>query len=318
MLPRGTPPTAAPASPTPGLIYSGDIDAGMFQLLLFSTSASGNVPPIRTFDGYLPFGADKDGVWSVNLGGSVLAPSPAPTSNSSVTHYSPHGRVLANIEMQPGYGAAAGATDAAGTIYVADGYVGIFDPENDVYECYFPDGFAQVDEFAAGSNGLAHPFATLELAASSCNASSLTIDGDGRLWIAAGFMGENFPALGWHVLEYPAHAKGFASPLRSIALTTTTTGPSIAVDAAGNLYVGESGALVRYAPTSDRPQTILSGQGQYFVTIDAHDDVFVQIASLDGFSAVIEELKPGGGAPSRFISGSKTELAGAAGLAVTR
>ena len=199
-------------------------------------------------------------------------------------------------------------------------YVDVFFGSGCASLCTVPGGDGIIMVFAPGASGNAAPIRTIcgphtKLALSG----GIAIDSMDRLYVT----NEGTSAGPTSVTIYAAGASGDVAPIASISGPSTQLDlpHTIAVDAAGTVYVGNLGPneVTEYAPgaNGDAPpsKTIATGGFLHGVAVDTADNLYV----VGGFSAgggYLDVFAPGQTTPTRMISGSNTQLEEPAGVAI--
>jgi hypothetical protein len=169
----------------------------------------------------------------------------------------------------------------------------------------------QILQFAAGTNGIATPIATLTTGMAGITA--ITADNSGRIYVAGVFTGSS------PVIEvYPAGASGFATPTRTINVSDPFSPSSMAVDSSGSLYaVSQSdGVVYVYSSTASgaaTPTRLISGSLTQLglpniptgIAADSSGNIYVASVPLFAGTTEVEVFSPtatGNVSPSRVIT----------------
>lgn len=192
--------------------------------------------------------------------------------------------------------AASSTSPTAASIYVIEG------------------GSPTVLQFAANSTGSVSPSSSLTT--SLVAAHAIAVDASGQIYVGGDLVGLNRDV----VLIYPAGSSGAATPIRTIDLleSNITFARSLAVDTAGNLYVGGNGVAV-YAPTANgvaTPIRQIAGAatqiaGLQDIAIDASGNLFVAngvVASTTTTNGVVTTT-PASGSIVEFSSTANGNVA---------
>lgn len=145
-------------------------------------------------------------------------------------------------------------------------------------------------------------------------ASCVSLDGAGEIYVEGIQYRENTRIQVQEVLVYAADASGDANPLRVLQLGSTGLIPSMAVDAEGQIYLGnDSGAIFIFAPGSQgiaTPTRVIQGAStQLFyviaLAVDGAGGIYATTTSngsLPGLIVVFSGAANGNQAPQRVIS----------------
>ena len=230
-------------------------------------------------------------------------------SSGNATPTSSIGGSNTNLALSEGI-----ALDASGRIYVANAYP------------------ANVDIFAAGSNGNVAPVATITNAGSAFETLGVAVDKAGNIYVTNQGGGTH-----GNVTVYAAGASGVATPTETIVgANTLLNGPQgIAIGANGNIYVtngsasGFSGSTVLvFAPGANgnvAPIATITSAGYTAtsatigIALDASQNIYVTSSGAGGSTASVLEFKAGSNGnvtPIITIAGSNTQMYLNAGLAL--
>jgi hypothetical protein len=278
-------PTAAPQVVAGSGFGNGYSTPGIAQ---FANGARGDVRPLRALQlhGSSPFGLNGAGdFW---LAGK---------------RYSESGVLLGQITPVTGYTIVAGATDAAGDVYLAQAKIGNFGV-----------GFQsfQVDEYAAGSYGQP-PIRSIVPAhfPSYVQRTSIAVDGSNNLFVAYDV---SQPSESEEIDEFAGDQAGTLDPIRSILISGFPQ--EMATDAAGNLLVPIDGTLFEYAPASTTGTPLLPGTSVFAVAVDASGSIYAGVPRA-GQTYGIEVFPAGASTPSRTIAGVRTRLSSGDSITLT-
>jgi hypothetical protein len=219
-----------------GLLYVGNIDGepGQGNVLVYSSSLhSGNQTPKQTISS----GTQRpDGMW-VDSAGTLYVANMANGAPSYVDVFHP-GASSPFLTIKAGLFLAQAVTVATdGTVYVNNR------GQNDAF----------VSVYAPNS---AHVLRTIRLhvKAYQVDAEQMAFDPQGNLFVAVGALEPTGEKL--HVVEIPAGSSQ-AQPY----LTLKNGGPGLAIDAAGNMYLGVSTGVLVFPPGSKTASRTIAGAG---------------------------------------------------------
>jgi hypothetical protein len=240
----------------------------------FPAGAMGATAPLRTlFDLQVasPYGADAQGnFWMSNR------------------HYSNNGKMLGSVAQTSGYTFEAATTDAAGNVFAIIG-------QEEGY-C-IPGQF--IVEYAAGD----YSGKTIRKIPYSdgCMGTGIALDASGFIYTYTPGDPYNAPAIS----KWPANVSGNVSPLSTITVPSLS---NMISDASGNLYAiqqaqrgSPDGTVVKFAPGSSTPQTVLPSVTVAAFTMDASANIYAEVPT-SGTAFQIEEFAPDSTTPSNVLS----------------
>ncbi len=228
-----------------GLVWASNSFAPV-SLTAYAATATGNSAPVATISGAATGLAGPAGL-AFDFSGRLAVANSA--GGGSITEYAAGARANASPVVTIS-GSATGLSDPHGVAFDAAGDLFVTNAGN-----------ASVTEYAPGASGDASPIATLQGSATGLNApDGVAFDAAGRLYVANHGDGTNGT-----VTEFAPGANGNAAPVSTIggAATKLTEPDAVALDSAGDLYVGDFHNLVAaFAPgasANTAPQRVIAG-----------------------------------------------------------
>jgi hypothetical protein len=274
-----------------GQIIAGTQSGGETSLAEFESTADGNVAPLRNVVAStqpysslsVPYGASSNGDFWV--GGR---------------QYDTLGDAVGTIQA-PGRGqlATAYAVDAAQNEFVA------YRPSNNA-SC---GTSLHVYVFAAGSYG--KTISRNLIGPTVCSPTALAVDGTGVLYA----YGDREDGADPELLEFPANTSGNVPPSLTIQDVQLS---NLVGDATGNLYAlvpANGGDVVKFAPGTSTPVTVLTGLKIAAFALDSQGNIYASIP-LSSTTYQIEEFPAGATSPTRIIGGPNTGLTISGGITV--